>query len=353
MSGTLLHLTTRPATAADQPLLQRLFAVGCAPDLSALQLTPELLDQIIGMQYRAREVSYAASAQNATDHILTLADGTAVGRHLLDLRSDSIRTIDIAVLPEFRKQRIGAWALHEAQLQAARLGLPYRLSVRNTNPARRLYLRQGFSVIAQDDISAEMEWRFTPVPGHLTTQQMLDRIVPFLREIGFAVEFGSVPSNSFLPGIHLIQNGLRIERERLLHPGDLLHEAGHLAVMPPEARHLDGPEPTDAGEELAATAWSYAAALHLGIPVTQVIHDYGYRNSAAGIREVLATGEGFGVPLLSWMGLSRHSYNGDPGLYPAMLRWVREHRLPEESVSAPTHAATSPRFIPAEALAYA
>ncbi len=50
----------------------------------------------------------------------------------------------------------------------------------------------------------------------------------FVREIGLEVHLGPAPSSTFLPGIQMVSNGLRVDSDRL-------HEAGPLAVKPPSA----------------------------------------------------------------------------------------------------------------------
>ena len=88
-------------------------------------------------------------------------------------------------------------------------------------------------------------------------------IAEFLRGIGLTVEFGPV-QESFLPGVMLVAGGLLVDAEGLLYPGDLLHEAGHLAVMAAERRGSCPVVGDEMGEEIGAQCWSYAAAIHLG-----------------------------------------------------------------------------------------
>lgn len=160
---------------------------------------------------------------------------------------------------------------------------------------------------------------------------VLDRIVSFLREIGLEVDFGAVPG-SFLPGVQLAPNGLRVDRDCLLYPGDLLHEAGHLAVMTPDRRHMSEPAAEGLGDEIAAQAWSYAAAVHLGLPAEVVFHKDGYKGQAAGLVAALSSTEGFavipGVPLLAWMGLTTPPTATERSIFPQMLRWLREAEAP-------------------------
>jgi len=60
-----------------------------------------------------------------------------------------------------------------------------------------------------------------------------------------------------------------IDEARLLYPGDPLHGAGHLA-MP----HSNGNMGDDADLKMAAIAWSYAAAIPLGVPAV-LFHEAG------------------------------------------------------------------------------
>ena len=66
------------------------------------------------------------------------------------------------------------------------------------------------------------------------------RIVRFLVEIGLEVRAETIEEETFLPGI-LIQDGvILVDEARLTHPGDLLHEAGHLATVTPKKRRRMG-----------------------------------------------------------------------------------------------------------------
>lgn len=159
----------------------------------------------------------------------------------------------------------------------------------------------------------------------------LDRILAFLREIGLPTRESIVEGESFLPGIRIVRGELQFERARLLSPGDLLHEAGHLALMPAARRHeLDGdvkPEQhyPHAGE-VEAIAWSYAAALHLGVSIETLFHADGYRGQSAGLRLAYSLGVYPGVAGLVHLGLAANSGQALEGIarYPQMLQWLRD-----------------------------
>jgi hypothetical protein len=151
-------------------------------------------------------------------------------------------------------------------------------------------------------------------------------IVNFLTAIGLEVRTGTL-SEDFLPGIRIDAGVMTVDPARLSYCGDLLHEAGHLAVLPSAERNGAAPNVSkDGGEEMAAIAWSYAAAFHLGLDPKIVFHDGGYRGGSDSIVENFGEGRYFGVPLLEWMGLTATKSAAERGVppYPYMIRWLRD-----------------------------
>lgn len=169
----------------------------------------------------------------------------------------------------------------------------------------------------------------TPVSGQLpeAEEKMLQQAICFLQEIGIDVHFDTIECHSFLPGISISGGSIFIDRKKLKFPGDILHEAGHIAVVPAVER----PSLNEAGianremreaEEMMAIAWSYAACVHLGIDAGFVFHDNGYKGGGSSIAENFKEGRYFGVPVLKWIGMCNNpeEENG----YPKMLKWLRD-----------------------------
>ena len=161
--------------------------------------------------------------------------------------------------------------------------------------------------------------------------RVIRRIANFLDDIGLTVRTAELSEPTFLPGIRIDAGDLIVDESQLRYPGDLLHEAGHLAVAEPARRamttgKIEPPAGQRGGEEMAAIAWSYAAAIHLGLDPGFVFHDGGYRGDSDSLLENFSEGRYVGVPLLQWMGLTveraqAREANIEP--YPAMIAWLR------------------------------
>lgn len=160
------------------------------------------------------------------------------------------------------------------------------------------------------------------------TDEIMNKIFSFLDEIGITITLKKIKEKTFLPGILIRQGNLIVDKDKLTYPGDLLHEAGHIAVTPQRERqylnanvssqNLSNKE----GEEIAAILWSYAAAQHINIPIELVFHENGYKGDSSWLITQFAHKNYIGLPLLQWMGLT---YQEDSTLkFPEMKKWMRE-----------------------------
>jgi hypothetical protein len=162
---------------------------------------------------------------------------------------------------------------------------------------------------------------------HDFSDSLTKTLVTFLRDIGLVVRPGRVPEQTFVPGIWIDQGVLVVDESSLQFPGDLLHEAGHLAVASPERRPtIVGDAGPDGAEEMMAIAWSYAVVVHLGLDPAVVFHPAGYQGGSASLIENFQQGRYVGVPVLQWLGMTfdatqapRHQV----APYPHMVQWLR------------------------------
>jgi hypothetical protein len=154
---------------------------------------------------------------------------------------------------------------------------------------------------------------------------LTQRLADFVVGVGIAVRPGEAPDDALLPGLDVQSGVLVIDERRLAHPGDILHEAGHIAVCDPETRSAQ-PISSDPGEEMAAIAWSWAALTHLGLEPEVVFHADGYRDWSKTLIDSFRTSPAVGVPMLQYYGLSfepRLAAERGVAPFPHMLRWLR------------------------------
>lgn len=165
-----------------------------------------------------------------------------------------------------------------------------------------------------------------------TAIEELEKCIVFLEGIGIRVHSKELGEGQFLPGLSIENGSITIDRETLKYPGDILHEAGHIAVVPAADRpmlnagSMEHRENREA-EEMMAMAWSYAACIHLGIDPHFVFHDQGYKGGGSHIANNFINKRYIGLPMLQWVGLTVDEKNAELlniAPYPHMIKWLRE-----------------------------
>ena len=152
--------------------------------------------------------------------------------------------------------------------------------------------------------------------------QTFAQIEAFLTQIGIPIQRSTLIDETFLPGILIDRGRLIIDLQKLAYPGDILHEAGHIAVTSATERPLLGGNitinnPQKEGDELAVLLWTYAACRQINTDPSVVFHPMGYKGQSDWLIDQFERGQYMGLPLLVWMGLT--TTDG----FPAMQRWLR------------------------------
>jgi len=179
--------------------------------------------------------------------------------------------------------------------------------------------------------------------------------VTFLNSVGIKTDI--LPgATGFLEHVRIIEG--RLEVDLRCPVSNLLHEAGHLALVPGRWRHLMSGDLSAGMERMfaeaksldlepdsplsralvqcsdpEATAWAWAAGAHLGIPPELVILDSEYDGSGAEIRCQLLptltatrrTGGYLGVHGLAHAGFCALREGLPLPMYPKMIRWLQIH----------------------------
>ena len=166
----------------------------------------------------------------------------------------------------------------------------------------------------------------------LQNHDALEKCILFLNGIGIATSFRQLDPGCFLPGLSIENGCIIIDKDLCKYPGDILHEAGHIAVVPAADRQTLNASAIEKrsdreAEEMMAIAWSYAACIHLGLAPYFVFHDKGYKGGGNYIADNFREKKYFGLPMLQWIGLTADEKNAARiGIlpYPFMIKWLRD-----------------------------
>jgi hypothetical protein len=151
------------------------------------------------------------------------------------------------------------------------------------------------------------------------------RILDFLDFIGIPVVVGEI-GDSILASMTVRHGTIVVDPNIPVWPGDLLHDAGHVAMTEPTMRRERDRVSDDPAEEMGAIAWSVAAAGEIGVPLETVFHEAGYKGSSQTSIDSFCADPMIGVPFLAWLGMTaeprRAAESGIPA-FPVMQRWLR------------------------------
>ena len=151
-------VTLRPIRPDDEAFLFRVYASTREEELAPLQWSEEQKRAFLQMQFRAQHQHYQTYFPAARFDVVVWRD-QPIGRLYVDRREDEIRIIDIALLPEFRRQGFGSRMLREILDEATQPPKPVRIHVERFNPALKLYERLGFTRTGDTGVYYLMEWK--------------------------------------------------------------------------------------------------------------------------------------------------------------------------------------------------
>lgn len=150
----------RPAGSNDHDVLHQIYAAARADEMNLVDnWSEEQKRAFLRQQFEAQHSYYHSMYQDAR-FLLILLDQQVAGRLYLQTRAETIRIVDIALLPAFRNRGIGQAILQRLQEDAASAQLSVSIHVEQYNPALRLYQRLGFEITSREHpVYFLMEWK--------------------------------------------------------------------------------------------------------------------------------------------------------------------------------------------------
>ena len=152
-----MPVVLRPIRAEDEAFLYRVYASTREREMALVDWCEAEKEAFLRMQFEAQHTYYKAQFKEAELSVVE-EDGRPIGRLYVDRRPEEIRIIDIALLPEHRKQGLGTRLLEDVLAEAYAAGKPVRIHVEKQNPAMRLYRRLGFVTLSDEGVYDLLEW---------------------------------------------------------------------------------------------------------------------------------------------------------------------------------------------------
>ena len=173
-----MTIRLRPALAGDEEFLFSVYASERMEELAVVDWDAAQKQEFLWMQFNA-QFRYYVEHYRGAEYLVILLDEQPVGRLYIHRRSDQIRVIDIALLPEFQRRGIGSFLLNQVLEEGLKKDLPVTMHVERYHPALHWYERLGFRLAEDKGVFYLLKWS-PPVKEGPALQRMGN-----IREPGF------------------------------------------------------------------------------------------------------------------------------------------------------------------------
>lgn len=153
-----LGVSYRPMTDEDMPFLAALYFSTRAEEVARTGWPADVQQQFLAQQFDAQHRHYQRHYADA-EWLIIERGGEAVGRLYIEDWPSQIRIIDISLVPAARGFGIGAAIFEDVFDLARERGKKVSIHVEKNNPARRLYIRLGFEMVADEGVYDLLEWQ--------------------------------------------------------------------------------------------------------------------------------------------------------------------------------------------------
>jgi ribosomal protein S18 acetylase RimI-like enzyme len=161
-----MTIRLRSVLSDDGEFLFSVYASTRIEEMDLVDWTPAQKEAFLRMQFFAQD-RYYREVYPMAEYQVILQEDQRVGRLYIHRRSDEIRVIDIALLPECRGRGIGSSLMAQILEGATRNNLPVTIHVERFNPALRLYERLGFRLAEDKGVYYFMKWLPTSLEQHV------------------------------------------------------------------------------------------------------------------------------------------------------------------------------------------
>lgn len=163
-------VSLRPITDADDEFLCAVYASTRAADLALLDWDDVQKEDFVRRQFDAQQRHYVEHYPDATFQVVVVG-GQPVGRLYLASAADETRIVDIALLPDFRRQGVGTTLLRGVLFDAQFRGACVTAHVERHNQALRLYSRLDFALVQDRGAYLFLRWAPPEPPASHATSE--------------------------------------------------------------------------------------------------------------------------------------------------------------------------------------
>lgn len=150
----MIGVERRPAVAADEPFLRALYA-STRPEVAAWPDEPR--GAFLAQQFEAQRTGWSQMFPGS-EHDVIAVGGRPAGRVWVYWSAEECLIVDLALLPEHRRQGIGTQVVRELLADVDAQGLRARAHVERTNtPSLAFWTRLGFRETGGDALFVEIE----------------------------------------------------------------------------------------------------------------------------------------------------------------------------------------------------
>ncbi len=146
-----LQIRLRPIRDEDADFLFHVYASTREAERSAFAWAEDVWNAFLREQFALQHAQYMRG-YTCPSFDLILKGDVPVGRLYVDRQAEELRIIDIALLPEYRRQGVGGTLLRGVLNEARESGRVAGLHVERDNPVLPFYERLGFQVAADKGV---------------------------------------------------------------------------------------------------------------------------------------------------------------------------------------------------------
>ncbi|HEX8397351.1 MAG TPA: GNAT family N-acetyltransferase [Pyrinomonadaceae bacterium] len=153
-------LTLAKIVNFEEPFLLAVYASSREDEMRLVPWNDEQKRAFLEMQLLAQHQYYFSRYPAASYEIINLAQ-QPIGRLYVDRSGETIKILDITILPEYRSKGAGGKIVAEIMREGEQTNKPVEIYVENFNHSAKFFARLGFEPVAEEGFHVLWQWKPT------------------------------------------------------------------------------------------------------------------------------------------------------------------------------------------------